>query len=69
MADVDKPTIIFYTGKDGELRLRIDAPGERAVSAPIGDPFSFLAIAGSQAGLEVDDTVPDQLTISIPPGA
>lgn len=49
-------TVAFITGANGELRISVDAPGERAVSAPVGDPIAFLLTFASQADLEVDDS-------------
>ena len=41
-------------GDKGEWRLRVDAPGERAVSAPIGDPYGFVASVAQSCGLDVE---------------
>lgn len=49
-------TIVFYDDEDGGHHVRVDAPGERAVSAPIDDPIAFLVEAASDLGLEVDDS-------------
>ena len=45
-------TVSLYMDGD-EFRVRVDAPGERAVSAPVADPFAFCATVAQQAGLEV----------------
>jgi hypothetical protein len=63
-------TISFYTGKKGEPRISVDAPGVAAVSAPVGDPMNFVTVAANQLGLEVDDsTLPDSIVVSVPAGA
>jgi hypothetical protein len=63
-------TINFYTGKNDELRISVDAPGVAAVSAPVGDPIEFIRTAANQLGLEVDDsTLPDSIVVSVPAGA
>jgi len=63
-------TVAFYTGKNGEYRVSVDAPGVAAVSAPVGDPMSFVTVAANQLGLEVDDSnAPDSIVVSVPPGA
>lgn len=60
-------TISFYRSRD-ELRIRIDSPGTAAQSAPVGDPMAFLTVAANQCGLEVDDSVAGQITVSVPAG-
>jgi hypothetical protein len=57
-------TVSLY--KDGdEFRIRVDAPGERAVSAPVADPFGFCATVAQEAGLGVAvDTAAGVLHIS-----
>lgn len=45
-------TISIYMDGD-ELRIRVDAPGVAAVSAPVADPFAFCATLAQEAGLEV----------------
>lgn len=65
-------TIVFVF-EDGEYRVRVDAPGERAVSAPIPDPLRFIIDAADDLDLEVDDSQNvdglGPVTISVPPGA
>lgn len=62
--------IAFYTGEKGEPRIKIVAEGIDDLSAPIGDPMSFLTVAANQLGLEVDDsTLPDSIVVSVPAGA
>jgi hypothetical protein len=60
---------MFTTNADGEQRIRIDSPGLAAQSAAIDDPMMFVAQAASQLGLEVDDSNPAALVISIPAGS
>jgi hypothetical protein len=63
-------TIAFVVGKDGELRVSVDAPGVAAVSAPVGDPLEFIRAFAQNADLEYDDAqLPDSIVISIPPGS
>ncbi len=62
-------SITYYTTADGERRIRIDAPGIAAVSAPVGDPLAFVTVAANELGLEADDSVDGQITVSVPPGA
>jgi hypothetical protein len=61
-------TVTFTTNADGEQRVRIDSPGLAAQSAPITDPMMFIAQAASQLGLEVDDSNPAALVVSVPAG-
>jgi hypothetical protein len=61
-------TITFQQTPAG-YRIRLDAPGVAAVSAPVPDPMTFIVIAANQLGLEADDSVDGQVTISVPPGA
>jgi hypothetical protein len=59
-----------FSNPDGVLHVRCDAPGERAVSAPIDDPLDFIVQVCDAAGLEYDeDALPDKVVISVPPGA
>lgn len=51
---------------EDKLHVRVDAPGERAVSAPIADPQAFLVDVAKKAGYEVDDTIPGDLYVSWP---
>lgn len=63
-------TIEFYRDSDtDELRVRVDAPGERAVSAPIDNPLEAVRELCEAADLELDESdLPDWLAIRIPPG-
>jgi hypothetical protein len=63
------PMITHFQDAVGEQRIRVDAPGERAVSAVITDPIDLIHRIADQCGLEVDDSLDGQITISIPPGA
>ena len=63
------PMITHFQDATGLQRIRVDAPGERAVSAVITDPLDLIHRIAEQCGLEVDDTLDGQITISIPPGS
>lgn len=57
---------------DGQTRVRCDRPGVAAVSNVIGDPAAvvqWIALLCDTAGLEYDDSVDGEVTISIPPGS
>lgn len=53
---------------DQTVHVRVDAPGERAVSAPVPDVLGLICELAKQAGFEVDDTVEGDLYISWPAG-
>lgn len=61
-------TITFPQTGTG-YRIRINVPGISDLSAPIDDPMTFIVVAANALGLEADDSVEGQVTISIPPGA
>ncbi len=63
----ERPTrpIEVYT-TDEVVRIRVDAPGERAVSAPVPDVLALIVELAKTAGFEVDDTVPGEVYISWP---
>lgn len=48
------------------VHIRVDAPGERAVSAPIDDVLGLIRDLAKEAKFEVDDTVPGELYVSWP---
>jgi hypothetical protein len=48
------------------VHIRVDAPGERAVSAPVPDVLAFIAEIAKTAGFEVDDSVAGELYVSWP---
>jgi len=50
---MEQRTIKVVTEADGEIRLRVDAPGERAVSAPVTDPAALIEKIAAAAGLTV----------------
>lgn len=61
--------VTVFTNPDGVAHVRCDAPGERAVSAPIDDPLQLIVDICDATGLEYDeDALPDQVIISIPAG-
>ena len=66
-------TVTFYTDDDGEYRVKVDAPGVAAGSAPIPDPVAFIVEAANELGLEVDDSQNTDgegpITITVPAGA
>lgn len=51
---------------DDGVHIQCDAPGERAVSAPVVDVLGFLTEVGRKAGCLVDDSVPGELYVSWP---
>lgn len=67
--DKPNPLIIVFQDSVQQPRLRVDAPGERAVSAEIIDPLELIREIAFQAGFETDDSVVGQVTISLPPGS
>jgi hypothetical protein len=46
-------TIKVVTEADGTVRVRVDAPGERAVSAPVTDAALLIQEIADAAGLDV----------------
>jgi hypothetical protein len=60
-------TVEFYTD-DEVVHVRVDAPGERAVSAPLPDVLQTIVDLAHAAGFEVDDTAQGELYISWPSG-
>ena len=54
------------TDDDGTVRVRCDAPGERAVSAPVGDVFGFITQLAEAAGFLVEHDTPDELVVTVP---
>lgn len=76
MTDAAYPEV--YEDENGLIRVRCDAPGERAVSKQVGDggpegALEFIRQVADAAGLEVDDTESvdgaGPITIGIPAGA
>jgi hypothetical protein len=62
--------VSVFTNADGAAHVRCDAPGERAVSAPIDDPMQLIVDICEACDLEYDeDALPDKVVISWPPGA
>ena len=51
---------------DDVVHVRVDAPGERAVSAPVTDVLELINRLAKEAGFEVDDSVPGELYVSWP---
>jgi hypothetical protein len=51
---------------DEVVHVRVDAPGERAVSAPVSDVMAFVRELAECAGFEVDGTVEGETYISWP---
>jgi hypothetical protein len=51
-------SVQVYRSESGELRIRTDAPGERAVSAAVTDPAGLIQQIADEAGLliEIVDT-------------
>lgn len=45
--------IEVYRNDAGELRIRVDSPGERAVSASISDAAALIMEIADEAGLTV----------------
>lgn len=43
---------VVYTSAEGELRVKVDAPGIAAVSAPI-DAEAFIKAIADEAGLAI----------------
>jgi hypothetical protein len=66
--DVVSGTWDFDVDKDGETIIRVDTPGERAVSAKIGNPFDMLRMIAFYEDMEYDDSDESRIVISIPPG-
>lgn len=65
----DDHEVSVFKNPDGVLHVRCDAPGERAVSAPIDDPMLLIVQICDAADLEYDeDALPDKIVISWPPG-
>jgi hypothetical protein len=58
-----------YTSGEGEPRVRCDAAGTVAVSAPIGDPFALIAAVARECGLTVADPGAADHLIIYRPGA
>jgi len=65
MAERPARPIEVYT-TDEVVHVRVDAPGERAVSAPVPDVLALIVELAKTAGFEVDDTVPGEVYISWP---
>lgn len=65
MGDRAARPIEVYTA-DEVVHVRVDAPGERAVSAPVPDPVALIVDLAKKAGFDVDDTVRGELYISWP---
>lgn len=63
---VARPVEVFT--KDDAVHVRVDAPGERAVSAPILDPAAFIVEVARMAGFDVDEQAPGEVYISWPSG-
>lgn len=51
---------------DEMVHVRVDAPGERAVSAPVTDVLGLIAELAKAAGFTVEDHVPGELYVSWP---
>jgi hypothetical protein len=51
---------------DDVVHIRVDAPGERAVSAPVTDVLELIGRLAKEAGFEVEDSVPGELYVSWP---
>jgi hypothetical protein len=47
-------SVQVYRSESGELRIRTDAPGERAVSAAVTDPAGLIQQIADEAGLLVE---------------
>ena len=65
MGDRSARPIEVYVSDDA-VHIRVDAPGERAVSAPIPDVVAHLTEVAKAAGYDVDDTVQGELVINWP---
>lgn len=52
MADTPDRTWRFYRDANGGYRIKVDAPGERAVSAPV-DPAELVAAIAKETGLTI----------------
>jgi hypothetical protein len=59
-----RPIEVYTT--DEVVHVRVDAPGERAVSAPIPDVLEFITRVALEAGFDVDTTVPGEIYVSWP---
>ena len=55
---------ISFVNERGEYRVRVDAPGVAAVSAPIEDRMAFVILAARELGLTVDTTDPDHVIVA-----
>lgn len=62
-------TIKTWRDAEGAAHIRVDTPGERAVSARIEAPLALIRDIANDAGLEIDDSVPDAITLSWPAGS
>lgn len=51
---------------DDVVHVRVDAPGERAVSAPVTDVLALIAELAKTAKFEVDDSTEGEVYISWP---
>lgn len=70
MPNKPNPMIVVFQDSVQQPRIRVDSPGERAVSAEILDPITLIRDIAFQAGLEIDDAqIPDSIVISVPAGA
>ena len=65
MAERPARPVEVYT-VDEIVHVRVDAPGERAVSAPVPDVLALIAELAKTAGFEVEDHVPGELYVSWP---
>jgi len=67
MAEQPARTVKVYEANE-VVRIQVDAPGERAVSAPVPDVLALIIEIAKTARFEVDDTVPGEVYISWPAG-
>lgn len=61
---VARPVEVYAVDK--VVHIRVDAPGERAVSAPIYDVAALIVELAKTSGFDVDDTVKGELYVSWP---
>lgn len=58
---MQKRTIEVFAHPDtGELRVRVDSPGERAESAPIEDAEALIREIADKAGLNIQFNEPTE---------
>lgn len=52
--------ITVYRNDQDELRIRVDAPGERAVSAAIDDPQALIDLINHAVSIHHEPAAPEE---------